>query len=495
MKRRLISLLLCLFALSVLSGCVQKTQKTAPSPVYGTKTVKFYEEPGSFFLSKAMDTAETAHALYCFDPLISEEQQQDVLLKGEALLSALTTPLQGLTLCFYAPETYAHTYISGHTLYTCLTEDFPAKILLTLTEGSGHYGTAYGLSALLFGEGAEASPAFPTETALLDLNLLCFDSAFAAEEDIAALQSLSIDFARFYADRFGQQALEALCFTAPAKEISEALSAYYASLGTAYTPAVLPFVFGGEGYAYGLLREEAAFYVEAGWQDLHRDKNPLVYDGFLLKNYGDLQAFFATVCRQMEQYRELFALEKYKEGVQVFFPKSTSTAPLSYYNAGTHCLYIYNTDSLMHEYIHALTRPTPTMSLWETEGFARFYSCRYDAYGLAFLNADYNSLPDTPETRYVHEYLEAVGRPIDMAAEHETLEDIAVYSRGYTDPNDSYAAGSSFVGYLVREFGDAAVIDAIYGTGTPLPRPMEALVQEWQDYLQTTYSAYSLYTP
>lgn len=494
MKRLLLPLLLCLLVLSS-AGCAPKTQETAPSPVYGTRTVKFYEEPGSFFLSKTMDTAETAHALYCFDPLISKEQQQAVLDKGEALLSALTTPVQGLTLCFYAPETYAYTYISNHSLYTCLTEDFPAKILLTLTGGLGHYGTAYGLSALLLGEGEETSPAFPAETALLDLNLLCFDSAFAAEEDIVALRSLSIDFARFYAALYGQQALETLCFTASCQEVSRALSAYYVSLGTAYTPAVLPFVFGGEGYAYGLLREEAAFYVEAGWQDLHRDKNPLVYDGFLLKNYGDVQAFFVTVCRQMEQYRELFALEEYKEGVQVFFQKSTSTAPLSYYNAGTHCLYIYNADSLMHEYIHALTRPNPTMSLWETEGFARFYSCRYDAYGLAFLNADYNSLPNTPEARYVHEYLEAVGRPIDMAADFETLEDIAVYSRGYTDPNDSYAAGSSFVGYLVREFGDAAVIDTLYGTGTPLPRPMETLVQDWQDHLQTTYSTYSLYTP
>lgn len=242
MKRRLVSLILCLFALSALSGCAQKTQETAPSPVYGTKTVKFYEEPGSFFLSKAMDTAETAHALYCFDPLLSEEQQQAVLVKGEALLSALTTPVQGLTLCFYAPETYAYTYISGHTLYTCLTEDFPAKILLTLTEGPGHYGTAYGLSALLLGE--EASPAFPAETALLDLNLLCFDSAFAAEEDIAALQSLAIDFARFYVDQFGQQALEALCFSAPAQEVSLALSAYYASLGTAYTPPPCPLSLG-----------------------------------------------------------------------------------------------------------------------------------------------------------------------------------------------------------------------------------------------------------
>lgn len=120
-------------------------------------------------------------------------------------------------------------------------------------------------------------------------------------------------------------------------------------------------------------------------------------------------------------------------------------------------------------------------------GFARYYSYRYDAYGLAFLNADYNGTPDTPATHYVHEYRQALGRDIDMTVDYKVPEHMAVYSRGYTSPNDSYAAGSSFVGYPAEAFGDEAVIDALYGSGTPLPASKEALVQGWQAYLQTSY--------
>lgn len=80
-----------------------------------------------------------------------------------------------------------------------------------------------------------------------------------------------------------------------------------------------------------------------------------------------------------------------------------------------------------------------------------------------------------------------------MAVDFEKLENIAVYSRGYTSPNDSYVAGSSFVQYLVKAFGEQAVIDSIYGSGTPLPQSMSELVQLWQEYLQTNYSTYSLY--
>lgn len=487
MKRPTLPLLLCLLAL--LSGCAPQhtpqQESASPAPVYGTRLVQFSEEPGSFFLSETMDTAETSHALYCFDPLISQAQQQAVVTEAETLFSALLTPVEGLTLCFYAPETYACTYSTPDTLYTCLTEDFSAKVLLTLSQGTGHYGTAYGLAALLLGQ--EGAVSLPKDSALLDMNLLCFDSSFADEEDITALKGLAVDFARQYARVHGQEALETLCFSADKNALSSALSDYYSTLSLAYTPVILPFAYGGAGYAYKLVDESVAFYVDRGWQDIHRDTNPLVYEGFLLSRYGDVQAFFATNLSQMEAYREFFRLEKYQEGLQVFFPKSTSSAPTSYYKQGTHSLYIYNVDSLMHEYIHALTQPARTMSLWEAEGFARYYSYRYDAYGLAFLNADYNSAPDTPATHYVYEYKQTVGRDIDMAMDYKALEHMAVYSRGYTSPNDSYAAGSSFVGYLAEAFGDEAVIDALYGSGTPLPASKEALVQGWQAYLQANY--------
>lgn len=453
------------------------------------------EEPGDFALFLAMDTAQSPYALYYFDPALSQQARTACLNTAESLLAALATPVSGLTLCFYAPETYPHTYMEGSTLYTCTSSptELGAEILLTVSQGKGHYGTAYGLSALLLGDASSASPVLPKETALLDLNLLCFDSAFASEEDISTLTALSLHFAQSYRDTYGQEALETLCLSAAPAEISATLSLYYETLGLSYAPSPLSFRYGGASYAYILYDTAATFYVEPGWHDTNGEKNPLVYDGFLLQNYLDVQTFFMTNLHQMEQYRELFALEGYPADLQIFFPVSTSTYPTSFYNKGAHSLYIYNVDSLMHEYIHALTQPTPAMQLWETEGFARYFSYRYDAYGMAFLNEDYNHAPNNPDTLYVWEYLQTLDRPIDMSVDFEELENLAAYSRGYTSPNDSYAAGSSFIQYLVKAFGERAVIEYIYGSGTPLPQSIKELVEGWQEYLQANYSAYSLY--
>lgn len=484
-----------LFFLLLLTACASEQEALVLPQISGSQKVTLMEEPGDFALFLTIDKAQSPHAQYYFDPALSQEERTACLTTAETLFSSLSTPVTELTLCFYVPETYPHTYISGNTLYTCTTSptELGAEILLTISQGKGHYGTAYGLSALLLGDASTTVPVLPEETALLDLNLLCFDSDFASSKDISCLTNLALHFAQSYRDVHGQEALEALCLSVTPAEMSAALSLYYDSLGLSYTPSTLSFRFGGASYAYILQDANATFCVEPGWQDIHAEENPLVYEGFLLRNYPDVQAFFITNLRQMEQYRELFALENYPPDLQIFFPVSTSTYPTSYYNKGANSLYIYNVDSLMHEYIHALTQPTPAMQLWETEGFARYFSYRYDAYGVAFLNEDYNHTPNTPETLYVREYLQTLDRPLDMAVDFEELENIAVYSRGYTSPNDSYAAGSSFVQYLVKAFGETAVIDAIYGSGTPLPQSTQELVSLWQSYLQTNYSAYSLY--
>lgn len=495
MNRRKRLTTLFLFFLLLLVACSSKQEALVLPQIDGSQKVTLMEEPGDFALFFTMDTAQSPYAQYFFDPALSQEDRTACLTTAETLLASLTAPVEKLTLCIYAPETYPHTYISGNALYTCTTSptELGAEILLTATQGRGHYGIAYGLSALLLGDASTTTPILPEETALLDLNLLCFDSAFASPEDISCLTHLALHFAQYYRDAYGQEALEALCLSGTPNEVSSALSSYYESLGLSYTPSTLSFGYGGASYAYMLYDANASFYVDPSWQDSNEEKNPLVYEGLLLKNYPDVQAFFVTTLRQMEQYRELFALETYPTGLQVFFPVSTSTYPTSYYKQGANSLYIYNVDSLMHEYIHALTQPTPAMQLWKTEGFARYFSYRYDAYGMAFLNEDYNHTSDTAETLYVWEYLQTLDRPIDMAVDFEELENIAVYSRGYTSPNDSYVAGSSFVQYLVKAFGEAAVIDYIYGSGTPLPQPMTELVQLWQEYLQTNYSTYSLY--
>ena len=147
----------------------------------------------------------------------------------------------------------------------------------------------------------------------------------------------------------------------------------------------------------------------------------------------------------------------------------------------------------MHEYIHSLTMPTSSMASWKVEGFARYFSYYYDSYGIALLNQDYNNTPDTSTTKWVHEYLATINRPIDVAKDYRELENVAVYSFSYTNPNKNYLTGSSFVQYLVKQYGEEAVINSIYGNGNPLPKTYAELVKEWNEFIESSYSGYSKY--
>ena len=147
----------------------------------------------------------------------------------------------------------------------------------------------------------------------------------------------------------------------------------------------------------------------------------------------------------------------------------------------------------MHEYIHALTMPKTSMASWQVEGFARYFSYYYDFYGISFLNQDYNNTPNTPATKWIYEYLATINRPIDMARDYRELENIAVYSRSYADPNANYLAGSSFVQYLVNQYGEDAVINNIYGNGAPLPKSYDELIKDWNEFIERNYSSYSKY--
>ena len=147
----------------------------------------------------------------------------------------------------------------------------------------------------------------------------------------------------------------------------------------------------------------------------------------------------------------------------------------------------------MHEYIHALTTPSASLPVWQVEGFARYFSYYYDYYGIAFLNQDYNNVPDTAEMKWIHEYLTKINRPIATIEDYFELENIAVYSRNYTDPNKNYITASSFVQYLVKCYGEETVINHIYGRKEPLSKTYSELIKEWNLYIQSTYSTYSKY--
>ena len=80
-----------------------------------------------------------------------------------------------------------------------------------------------------------------------------------------------------------------------------------------------------------------------------------------------------------------------------------------------------------------------------------------------------------------------------MAKDYCELENVAVHYFSFYDPNKNYLAGSSFVQYLVKQYGEEAVINSIYGNGDPLPKTYAELVKEWKEYIESEYIGYSKY--
>ena len=109
------------------------------------------------------------------------------------------------------------------------------------------------------------------------------------------------------------------------------------------------------------------------------------------------------------------------------------------------------------------------------------------------LNADYNKPSSGKETLYVQEYKEKIGRDINMETDFTEIENIAVYSRSYYDPNCSYVAGSSFVAYMVSQLGEDEVIDMIFSEQGVEQSMYEEMVDDWTSYIKANYGDYTKY--
>lgn len=330
----------------------------------------------------------------------------------------------------------------------------------------------------------------------MDLNLLCFDKRFASQEDIEAARRLACGFAGYFSDAYGRDALCRLLSLSATEtgmeKLSRELEIFYSENGIDYSPSSLRFAYGGVSYDYAVFTEFASFYVGTDWTDRNKALNPLVSENFLHENYAETKEFFECNISQMGSYQKLFALPDYDNDLVIALPNSKQGSQNSYYRSAQHMIVLFNVDSLMHEYIHSLTKPDPAQEQWQTEGFARFFSYYYDHYGISFLNEDYNNAPESDATRYIYEYKASLDRPIDMSRDFRELENIAVYSRRYTDPNANYVSGSSFVQFLVKLYGEERVVDYVYGLGE-LPRPYADLVAEWNQYIDDNYSGFDRY--
>ena len=429
---------------------------------YISSDITYSEPTAQYAFRMNMDSVETQFAKYYFDENIKIKERKNCIKTTDKLLSSLSVQGVAPEIYIFSQEKYDYKHISDHKLYSSIQNwksvEYITDVLLVSYGKSAHYGITFGYANYLAKgykwNSYDSSFSNPSVQDMLDLNYLCFDEAFSSIEEVKKAQEIACDFVDSYIEQHGEQEFKQLMLSH--SRALDALSAYYSENGVSYIPSTIQYRYGGRSYDYIVCSDLATFYIANDWVDMNAEYNPLISDGFLHSNYVETKAFFETNLNQMKQYQILFKLNDYNNDLDIVFSKPINASKYSFYQSVVHRIYLYNVDSLMHEYIHALTMPTSSMARWQVEGFARYFSYYYDLYGIAFLNQDYNHTPDTPKTKYIREYLATINRPIDIAKDYCEIENVAVYYFNFTDPNADYGVGSSFIQYLVKQYGEEA---------------------------------------
>jgi len=491
------SLMIILTSCSVIPDMQEAT--TPLGRTYVSADITYSEPTAQYAFRLNMDTTETEFAKYFFEESIENKDREACIEATDKVLSNQNLESSVPEIYIFSQDRYDYKLISNHKLYSSLQEwksvEYITDVLLVAYGETTHFGTAFGYANYLAKSYSWSSYdgefSSPSVGDIMDLSYLCFDEDFATADDVASAKGIACDFIESYVSQHGEQTFQQLLAT-PSKSI-DALAAYYKENGVSYTPSSVQYGYGGKKYDYLVYSDYGTFYIGKDWVDMCAEQNPLITDGFLHSNYAETKAFFETNLKQMKQYQDLFNLDDYNNDLDIVFSNPISASKFSFYQTVIHRIYLYNVDSFMHEYIHSLTTTNTSMASWKVEGFARYFSYYYDFYGMPFLNQDYNNSPSTPERKYIHEYLATINRPIDMAKDYRELENLAVYYFSFYDPNENYLAGSSFVQYLVKQYGEESVINSIYGNGNPLPQTYTELVKEWKEYIESAYMGYSKY--
>ena len=478
--------------------------------VFQKLTIDLIEAPNGmgadYVTTKDMELTQYQGVTYAFESSFSLADRQKCI-QTTAMIVNKTGANQNLQINIYSSGSYGYTIVDTGLVHTHAQDwtdvDYTATVLYGIFGEYCNYGMIYGYANYLVTEIYGTSSNVLSENwdysgnpEALDLNLLCFRNAFMDADSIASIQLISSTFVADYIRVNGESAFQELLRNSGdidhVDTFVQTLSAYYAGKGIEYTPTNILYRLGGKGYDYIVKSHYAVMYIEKDWFDANKDLCPFTYDNFLHENYGDTKRFFTIHIAQMKQYQDLFALDHYNHDLKIYFTNH-SDGNYSHYNGERHAIALYNTGSLMHEYIHALTLLTALPEAWARDGFARYYSFRYDYYGNAMRSADYNSAPDVPKFHWVYVYKQAVGGEIDGEYDFVELQHIATYANGYTNPNDGggYTTGASFVAYLISRLGEEKVIEIICKTHDFGEYSYEELVADWNCYLADNYAMYN----
>lgn len=471
--------------------------------VYTKETVDYTEKNKQYSFRMDMERTDTEKAHYFFEKKIVDEQRRACIEATEQILAQLGELPAIPEICVLTEKSYGSLFVVGNRLFLTeqdwQTHEYVTNVLMAVYGDFTHFGLAYGYANLLcqrlnWGEPAEGAFVVPSVVEVCDLGLLCFDTAFVSEDDANTAKNLACHFSAGCEEETLKRLISESDTTEGMAAVRDALAEYYAANGVTYEPSMIRYGFGGISYDYIVESDIGTFYLCDEWQDRYYQDNPMVSENFLHENYAELNEFFEINLMQMQQYRDTINLYPYDDDISIIMTDDPYLH-VSYCNIITNQIYMISVVSMMHEYIHALTKTENIeVEAWQIEGFARYFDLRYDHYGAPHTTWDYtNNMPDNAVWLAAGEYVAALDRPLDMVVDCLTIFDLICYCGGATDPNqgDGYIAGASFINYLAKQYGEQTVIQSIYGGGEPLPKPHGELVADWVAYLNETYKDYS----
>lgn len=481
---------------------------------YEKSTITYSEPIDNYSFRKDLEKTQTDYASYYFEPSVSKQDRYACIAATDRILSCIDTALPDIEVMVMKPESFDGVSVSDNRLYLSPqpwdSVDYLAKVLLAGYGEWGNYGLAYGYADYLCKKAGLDSGMANSESdsqksnsilqmsapELYDLNILCFDDKFVSPKDVEAAKNNACFFVNEYLSSHSEEEfLKLLSASGTAEGVAQTnatLEKFYAESGIECSLTDIRYQFGGALSEYAAACDYACFYIGKDWQDIYREMNPRVSENFLHEDYGEVREFFECNERQMRQYQELFDFGSYDNTLSILLKNAGGVSATSYYGAGSHTIYLESVGSLMHEYIHSVMfGHCDWESNWKTEGFARYFSYKYDLYRYDSLNDDWNS----GSYIWVQEYIDSIGRAIDMRTDFRDIEDLYVHALGYKKPNSTYLTGSCFIGYLVDQYGEQETINYVCSDNEyneEWGKTYEELVQDWNQYIEDNYAQYSM---
>lgn len=447
---------------------------------------------------------------YAFEYTIPTEEREDCVKISSELLNRIGYK-EPLSINVLETKKFGdNTYIADNVLYTYRQDfenvDYAAKIINAVYGKYCNYGLSYGyanylLNDLGYENGQAAALAELDDKYLYDMNILCFSSAYASEEQVTQIQNFSTSLVNEYIKNYGENSFISLLSktgdTADIIGASESLNAIYSACGIDYTSTPVLYTFGGKGNDFVAKSQFAEFYINDGWTDnatLSTYPGNFVDESFLHSDYNEVKTYFETITVDMGKFQEFFDMDEYNNDLTVIFYEGNTDGNVSFYKQSEHKIFLKTITSMMHEYIHSLTLKYAKSELWAVEGFARRYSILYDTCSIDSLNYEYNHPdPTNPELGYIDLYRNYIGRDIDVSVDADILIDFLVQYNQLFDANQSYASGASFIQYLEKQYGVQTAINyacSKNGEYAVLDKSQEELEAEWIDFLNESCAKY-----